>query len=194
MLTTFTLLAGVVLGAPPLNGEDRAQVEQGEVVVKRLTPTDDSGVSARAYGVVDAPPAEVFPVVRDCAYFHEFMPRTKNSKLVSQEGPVAICEVEISMPFPISNLVATTRSTNKELPGGGFERRWSLVEGDYNRNNGAWEVTPWGADGKKTLLVYWLDVDPKVMVPDAIIRRAQTGSLPDVFEAVRKRVSERRGR
>jgi hypothetical protein len=53
---------------------------------------------------------------------------------------------------------------------------------------------PWGADGKKSLLVYWLDVDPKVMVPDAIIRRAQTGSLPDVFEAVRKRVAQRRGR
>jgi hypothetical protein len=113
MFSTFTLLAGLVLGAPPLDAGERAQVEQGEVVVKRLTPTGDAGVSARAYGIVDAPPAEVFPVVRDCAYFHEFMPRTKNSKLVSQQGPVALCEVEISMPFPISNLVATTRSTNK---------------------------------------------------------------------------------
>jgi hypothetical protein len=49
-------------------------------------------------------------------------------------------------------------------------------------------VLPWGADGKKSLAVYLIDSDPTMLVPDAILRAAQTGSLPEVFNGVRKRV------
>ncbi len=172
---------------PKLDGRQAAKVARGEVVVVPLEPTDGSGVTAWAAALVNAPVEKVWPVVRDCAHFSRFMPRTKVSRLLRQDGNTLDCMVEISMPFPISNLWSHVRSTLKELPGGGHERRWRLLKGTYKRNNGAWIVQPWEGDASRSLLLYQIDVNPDIFVPDAIIRSAQTGSLPDVFEAVRKR-------
>jgi ribosome-associated toxin RatA of RatAB toxin-antitoxin module len=191
MIFVAALLAGLFQVATPdpaPSTEERAQLEKGEVVVEALPPSDDSGVAARARALVDAPPDAVWPVVRDCEHFSEFMPRTKRSRLLQRSFDEAVCEIEVAMPFPLSNLVSTTRSKLIDLPGGGHERRWTLVSGDYRRNEGVWRVLPWGPDGKRTFLEYRLDADPTTHVPDALIRRAQTGSLPDVLEAVRKRV------
>ena len=49
-------------------------------------------------------------------------------------------------------------------------------------------MMPWGDDGKKTLVIYAIDSDPIILIPDGILRSAQTGSLPEVFAAIRKRV------
>jgi hypothetical protein len=73
-------------------------------------------------------------------------------------------------------------------PPGHYSRVWTLLRGTYKRNDGSWTVVPWGADAKKTLVVYWVDSDPKMAIPDPILRGAQTGALPDVFKAIRKRV------
>ena len=183
----IALVSGAAEAAPDLGAEAKASLAKGEVVVERLDPTGGSGVSARAMGVVDAPAATVWPVVRDCEHFSKFMPRTKSSKLVSRDGNQSVCRVEIDMPFPFDNLWSVVRSSESKTEEGGFQRSWSLVRGTYKRNNGRWSVYPWG-EGHKSLLVYEIDVDPDVAIPDAIIRSAQTGSLPDVFAAVRKRV------
>jgi hypothetical protein len=52
---------------------------------------------------------------------------------------------------------------------------------------------PWG-DGTRALVRYTIDSDPGLLLPDALIRSAQTGSLPEVFVAIRKRVVELRAR
>jgi ribosome-associated toxin RatA of RatAB toxin-antitoxin module len=197
VLHTMVLLGVALLCAPAaaavkpaLDADDRKKLEEGEVLVQSRKPTDDEGVAARAIAVIDAPPEKVWPVVRDCAHYHEFMPRTKESRLVREEGEVTVCEVEISMPFPLSNLKAATRAVNRPLPEGGFERSWTLLEGTYSRNNGSWVLYPWG-DGSRTLAVYEIDANPDISIPDAILRSAQTGTLPDVMEAIRKRVRSR---
>ena len=74
------------------------------------------------------------------------------------------------------------------LPGGSFKRSWSLIKGTYKRNNGSWIVKPWGPSGSESLLIYAIDLDPDTSVPDFIIRKAQTSTLPDLFEAIRRRV------
>jgi len=173
--------------APVSAGADQAQLDKGEVLVKSLTPTGDEGVAAEARAVVSAPPEKVFGFLDDCARFKEFMPRVKDSALRGTEGDAKICYTEIGMPFPISNLWSEVRSVTTRLPDGGYQRAWTLIKGTYKRNTGNWKVQPWGADGTKSLVTYTLDVNPDVMIPDAIIRKAQTGSLPDVFEALRKR-------
>lgn len=180
----FALVTPAMARTPAMSKGQKMLLDKGEVIVKPLTR--ESGVAATVMGIIDAPPAKVWPVVRDCAHFKEFMPRTKNSELIKREGNVATCKVEISMPMPFSNLWSIVRSTETEK-GDEFERTWDLVEGTYKRNKGAWNVYPW-ADGQKTLLIYFVDADPNISLPDAIIRSAQTGSLPDMYEAVRKRV------
>jgi hypothetical protein len=61
------------------------------------------------------------------------------------------------------------------------------VRGSYRRNDGSWTIIPWG-DGTRSLVVYDIDSDPLIAVPDPLIRLGQAGSLPDVITQIRKRV------
>lgn len=184
-LATTALAGGVP--TPRLSDAEKKKVEANGILVRERTPTDNRGVSAEAIGVIDAPPDEVWPVVRDCEHFSKFLPNTRASSKKEENGEV-LCFDEISLPFPLTNLWAYTRSTITEDGNGGYQRAWAFVRGTYKRNRGAWTVLPWGADGKKSLVIYFIDSDPAMLIPDAIIRAAQTGSLPEVFIALRKRV------
>ncbi len=172
---------------PKLSDAEKQKLDANGIVIHDLKPTDGRGVSAESMGVIDAPSLEVWPVVRDCEHFAKFLPSTKASSRKVENGE-SLCFDEISLPFPLMNLWADTRSAITEEPVGHFQRAWSLVRGTYKRNRGAWRVLPWGAEGKKSLVVYFIDSDPTMLVPDAILRAAQTGSLPEVFVALRKRV------
>ncbi|MEE2787014.1 MAG: SRPBCC family protein [Myxococcota bacterium] len=181
-------IAPLVSATPTLTPSQRVQIEQGEVVVQLLKPTDDSGVAARAIAVIKAPPKDVWPVLRDCQHYKDFMPRTQASEVRSRVGHMQICYTKVDMPFPFSDLWAEVKSVEKIGDDGSFARRWSLIKGTYRRNNGSWTVRPWGSGGDHSLIVYQVDLDPETNVPDFIIRKAQTSTLPDVFDAIRKRV------
>lgn len=174
------------LEAPKLTDAEVKKLDAGEMVLRDKKPTDGKGVAAISMGVIDARTSEVWPVVRDCQHFSKFMPRTKKSEVLDENGE-KLCSVELQMPWPIINLLAVSRSALTEQ-GNRYRREWSLVRGTYHRNTGSWVLVPWGDDGNKTLVVYTLDSDPAVIIPDGILRAAQTGSLPDVFKAIRKRV------
>ena len=184
----FSLGTGHAQTIAPLTPQDSAKVSSGEVVIRRLPPTGGDGVAARAFAVVKAPAKKVWPVLRDCQHFKEFLPRTKESVLKSRVGLTSVCYTKIDMPFPFSDLWADVKSVEEVVPGGAFKRSWSLIKGTYKRNNGSWIVKPWGPSGSESLLIYAIDLDPDTSVPDFIIRKAQTSTLPDLFEAIRRRV------
>jgi carbon monoxide dehydrogenase subunit G len=171
---------------PVLTKDETTKLEGGGVVVHEVKPTDNRGIGVESMGLIDAPSQEVWPILRDCEHFAKFMPRTKSSAATKEDG-VALCHVELRLPFPLTDLWSDTRSVQREEPAGHFHRAWTLVRGTYHRNSGSWSVLPW-SDGKKTLVVYAIDSDPAMIVPDAILRSAQTGSLPEVFASIRKRV------
>jgi hypothetical protein len=173
---------------PTLTDDEKKKLDGGGVVIHDRKPTDNKGVSGEALGVIDAPTTEVWPIVRDCEHFSLFLPSTKASARKT-EGEDTICFDEISLPFPLTNLWADTKSVAREQPAGHFLREWSFVRGTYKRNRGSWTVVPWGAEGKKSLVVYMVDSDPTLLVPEFILRAAQGGSLPQVFVGIRKRVT-----
>ena len=185
VLTASVALADPVT-LPKLTAKETQKLEANEVVIHNLKPTDNKGVAAESMGLIDAPTSEVWPILRDCQHFMHFMPKMKKSALLEEEG-VSLCHVELRLPWPLIDLWSDTKSVLNEEPAGHYYRAWTLVRGTYHRNSGAWTVVPWG-DGTKTLVVYMVDSDPKMIVPDALIRSAQTGSLPEVFAAIRKRV------
>jgi hypothetical protein len=67
-----------------------------------------------------------------------------------------------------------------------------MVRGSYHHSDGSWTILPWG-DGTKSLVVYTVDTDPKMAVPDALIRVGQATSLPEVIVRIRQRVTTLRG-
>lgn len=173
---------------PMLTDDEKKKLDSGGVVVHDRKATDNKGVSGEAIGIIDAPSSEVWPIVRDCEHFSQFLPSTKTSWRKA-DGEDTICFDEISLPFPLTNLWAETKSVGRESPAGHFKREWSFVKGTYKRNTGAWTVVPWGPEGKQSLVVYMVDSDPALLVPEFILRAAQGGSLPQVFVGIRKRVT-----
>ncbi|MBE2252531.1 MAG: hypothetical protein IAE78_23565 [Myxococcus sp.] len=187
LLLSLSALAQPVSG-PQLTEAELKKLGAGEVAIRETAPTGGKGVGAMAFGVVDATSDEVWPVLRDCQHFWQFMPRTKKSWVKDEAGVGHICHVELSMPFPLPDLWSDTVAQIREEPKGHYLRAWTLVRGSYHRNNGSWTIVPWG-DGKQSLVVYAIDTDPKMAVPDPLIRMGQAGSLPEVISQIRKRVA-----
>jgi hypothetical protein len=174
---------------PPLTDAEKQKLDAGEVVVHDLKPTDGKGVTGRALAVIDGPSTEVWPIARDCEHFSKFLPETKTSRRSEVNGET-ICFDELQLPFPLTNLWAETKSVAREEPAGHFHRDWSFVKGTYKRNRGSWTVVPWGEN--KSVVVYSVDSDPAMLVPDFIIRGAQVGSLPKIFTGIKKRLQDLR--
>lgn len=179
---------GYAQSVPSLTTTEISKISAGDVIVHRLSPTNGDGVAARAIAVIKAPTQKVWPVLRDCQHFKKFLPRTKDSVLKSREGTRSVCYTKIDMPFPFSDLWADVKSVEEIMPSGSFKRAWTLLKGTYRRNNGSWLVIPWGSAKSESLVIYQIDLDPDTNVPDFIIRKAQTSTLPDLFEAIRRRV------
>jgi ribosome-associated toxin RatA of RatAB toxin-antitoxin module len=178
----LALTSTVAEAAPPkLAADEQTRLDKGEVLVKRVKPTGDKGVAAKAVAIVRAHPDRVWAAVNDCTHFKDFMPRTTKS-VESEDGRV--CRVEVSMPFPLSDLWSETRVVQTFLDDGGRRRSWTLQAGTYDHLVGSWTVYPHG--DTHTLLLYAIDANPTVSVPDFVLRNAQEGTLPDIFAAIRK--------
>ncbi len=159
----------------------------GELVFEMRVPKGGDGVSFVAYKRIEIPPHQIWPVVRDCQHYESFMPRTSESARTDCKGQTCICHSRLAMPFPLSDLWSKVKTTMSSLPGGGYERVWVFIEGTYHHNEGAWRVYPWPGEATATLLVYEVDLNPQISLPDFILRDAQTGALPEMFVVVAKR-------
>ncbi|MEE2755969.1 MAG: SRPBCC family protein [Myxococcota bacterium] len=172
---------------PNFTPSEEQRLLDGKFVLNKLNPTGGAGVAFVAFSLVKLPVEQIWPVVRDCQYFKDFMPRTKTSELRERKGKTAICYVEVSMPFPFKNLWSTVRSVESHDQQGSYTRSWTLIDGTYERNTGRWTVSRWKGQKNTSLLTYEVDVNPNVALPSFIIQKAQTGTLPGLFDAVRDR-------
>jgi ribosome-associated toxin RatA of RatAB toxin-antitoxin module len=201
ILPPLLLMVGALLAAPFAAAANASttsqacdaaaeQLRAGDVAVIDLPPTDGRGVALRACGTVEAPPGAVWDVLRDCGSFEQFLPRVSRSRLTSRDDTGVVCDETIDLPFPLGDLHSISQVVESSLPSGGFQRRWSLIRGSYRRLEGAWLVLPANAAGSASIVVYELDMDPDVPIPDFMIRYAQATAAPEVFRAVRERVRQ----
>ena len=164
--------------------EETRRLDAGEILLERREPTGGKGVAAQLKAVIEAPVSKVWPTVRDCQHFKEFMPRTGKSELLKKEGNTMLCYVEIKMPWPLDAMKLESLSTIEELEGGGFKRSWKLSKGSFDHNNGSYQIEPFQGDESRSLVTYLVDAKPSIAVPDAILRKAQGKTLPDMIDAI----------
>jgi ribosome-associated toxin RatA of RatAB toxin-antitoxin module len=187
LVLTSPALAQPVTG-PTVNEAETAKLAAGEILVRDAAPTGGKGVASYAFGVVDAPPDEVFAIISNCKLFFQFMPRVKKSWVKTEPGVGELCHVELTMPFPLPDLWSDCTNEVREEPKGHYLRAWKMVRGTYHRNDGSWTIVPFG-DGTKSIVVYTVDTDPKMAVPTGLIRLGQNTSLPEVITRIRQRVT-----
>ncbi|MBL8954482.1 MAG: hypothetical protein JNK82_27130 [Myxococcaceae bacterium] len=157
----------------------------GEVIITSDKVEGSDMPRVTAVGVIDAPPEKVWAIVEDCANYSKNMVRIGESKLISREGNTFTCEVTADLPWPVPDLTSQTRAVHTIEPGVRWQRKWSMIKGDYNRNDGSWVLTPYKGDPNRTLGQYQLHVEPKIHVPDSLVASGQRKSLPDLFNKLR---------
>lgn len=184
-LMRLTLIPLTLLIALPIAAAERDRLEKGEVIVQQRAVEGSDMPEAIMKAVVDAPLERIQAVLDKCENYKRVMPRTKASKELSRKGNVVHCRITIDMPFPFDDLTATTRAVHTAKPGY-FERAWTLVEGDYKRNTGAWRLTPFDKEGKRTLVHYRVHAEPNTSVPVWVQKKASSSTLPGLIEALAK--------
>ncbi|HEY3448741.1 MAG TPA: SRPBCC family protein, partial [Myxococcales bacterium] len=137
--------------------------------------------------VFSLPAKKLWKIVSDCATYKDHLPRIVASKLVSREGEIHVCEVKIGVPFPLSDMTGVTRAVHTETEKA-MSRRWKLEKGDYEFNEGSWEVS--ALEESKSLVVYKLHARPKARVPAWMRQSAQKKALIELFERVGKEAAK----
>ena len=163
----------------------KSRLENGEVEIATRTVPGSTLPEVTAHGLIEAPPERVWAILQDCGNYQKTMLRVARSKELSRQGQKVVCEVEIALPFPLANLVGVTESTHVIGPPN-WTRTWHLLRGDYEVNEGAWTLSRYRDDPKRTLAVYRVHAIPKSSVPDAILRRGQRTAIPDMFRHLRE--------
>ncbi|MDP6943154.1 MAG: SRPBCC family protein [Myxococcota bacterium] len=190
LVVALSVLAGLAL-APwtQASPKTKARLAAGEIIVSTKKVPGSEQPIATVMAVVNAPPARLWRIISKCSDYKRTMVRVAASRQVWQKGDVHRCQVTVDLPFPLSDLTATTDAVHTVVPGKRWERKWKLVEGDYTRNSGSWTLAPFDATGQRTLVIYKVHAEPNVPIPDGIRRAAQRKSLPNLIENLRKQVA-----
>lgn len=186
------LCAIVTVGHTPAQGSSsktKARLAAGEIIVSSKPVPGSEQHRSTVLAVIDAPPERVWRIISKCADYKRTMVRVSKSAELWKKGNVHRCKVTIDLPFPLSDLTATTDAVHTVIPGKKWERKWTLVEGDYAKNNGSWTLAPFSDSGTRTLVIYKIHADPDVPIPDGIRRAAQRKTLPNLIKHLRKQVA-----
>jgi hypothetical protein len=184
------LFAAAHAGDAELSAEERQRLEAGEILTWTAPVAGRSVPSTKAVGVVDAPPAAVWPIIDECARYEDTMPSTLDSEELERQGDHVRCRGVGDLPFPFSDLPTETDAIHTVEPGKLYRREWKQRSGDFNANEGRWTLVPWG-DGSKTLATYEAMTEPKMAMPDFILRWATESVLPEMIATLREHAKAR---
>jgi ribosome-associated toxin RatA of RatAB toxin-antitoxin module len=169
--------------------QDKAALDRGEISVRSFPVAGYDVPRVVVQAVIEAPPSKVWEIIEDCNRYTERMSRIKAAKELERRGSKVICDVTIGLPFPISDLRATTESIHVVGPPT-WSRTWTMLEGNYEKNDGSWVLTAFEGNPNRTLAIYTIHAIPHSAVPAWARQRAQRTSLPEVIERLREEVKK----
>jgi len=142
--------------------------------------------TARQEIEVGVPPAALMAVLVDFAHYPDFLPWMKSGEVLRRDGPDT-WEVRFGVEV-IRPLVYTLRLEREGERG----LRWSLVEGVFRTNDGAWTLQPTNG-GRGTLARYDIDLQVGSFVPGNVLRSLVGRDLPDLLQRFRAEAERRAG-
>ncbi len=136
--------------------------------------------SAQRSVEIQASPAQVMSVITDFASYPRFLPAMRQVEVL-HAGPSS-WEVRFTVQV-IRSLCYTLQLVREDA----HTLRWSLIEGIFRANSGAWILTPLPSG---TLASYHIDIQIGMFVPGNIVRSLLEVELPQTLEQF-KREAER---
>ena len=187
LLLAFGLLVFAtpsLVGAAELSDEERAKLQQGEAVVRTLEIEGNRRVEA--FILIDAPVEEIWRVMLDCAAAPEFVPNMRRCEVfdTAEDESWQIIEHEVKYGWIAPRTVYRFRAEYEAGRHIHFER----ISGDLRHLKGDWRLQPASQEGASILVSYSVFIDPGILVPGFMVRRALRRDVPDVLHALRERV------
>jgi len=106
--------------------------------------------------VIDAPIQRVRAVVTDFMNYHEFMPQTESSKIISETKDHVVHEVKLSVKVPLIHI--GFRFTLDYFMAPNNDITWSRVKGDIKGNVGRYEFIALTPNRTMLILTYWAEL------------------------------------
>lgn len=176
---------GLAAGPATAADDSQTRLDRGDVLVSARAVAGSDLPEVTAQAVINAPPAKLWRIIDDCGNYQHTMPRIVASKELERKGNRVVCQVKVGLPFPLSDLTSVTEATIVAGPPK-WSRTWHLLRGDFDRNEGSWTLTPFDAEGQRTLAVYRIHAEPHTSLPAAVLRKGQRDSLPQMLEHLRE--------
>lgn len=186
MLLAFSTLAAAADRPASIPSEKMwSNLQDGKVEIlqsKKSGEKDDRHVVAAI--LIDYPVRAVWDVIEDKESASEYIKDLKSAKIIEDNGSYQLVEQKLKIgPLPMFTYVIRHEPTPRSRVN--FER----VSGDLKNVEGYWEFHPIDG-GRKTLLIYSLEIAPGIPVPPFIIKNSMKKSLPDALRAVKARVEK----
>lgn len=164
-----------------LTPAETRRVESGELVIRADLDDSQRRGTVRAALRIAAPPAAVFDAMTQCADALDYVPHLRECHVNSQsaDGRVRLVEHEVDFGWYAPSIRYVIRADLVEDRSIAFHQ----VSGDFNVNEGVWELAP---DGAGTLLRYRVRIDPPGYVPNWLARSTFRKELPNMLAGLRK--------
>jgi len=159
---------------------DTTPLAEGVRITEEKMP--EGRVAIQAVFRIDAPPDQVYKTLRDVSRFPEFMPGTREVRILESGEGYQVASFLGDGGLLESNVVMKRILADTE-------RRisWTLVEGRAREMKGFWLVREAEEKGG-TLVTYRNYVDAGALIPGAIVREYLKKGVPPMVAALRKRV------
>ena len=201
-MSGLAIAALFVLTAGPEAGWDKVAESDGITVYTR--ERDNSPVrETKAVGMVDAPPPEVWKILRAYERFTERMPYTEEAKVLARSPGDKTIDFYSVVNVPLvdrRDYVIRLVDESDWRGGQGFLKvTWSATDQGappprkgvvrMSLNDGYWLLEP-RENGTKTWCTYYLYTDPGGRLPKFVVNQANKGAVPDCIRALRKGVAK----
>ncbi|MBF0449219.1 MAG: SRPBCC family protein [Candidatus Magnetomorum sp.] len=142
--------------------------------------------------VIEAPVHRVREVVMDFSHYHEFMPQTSSSTILSKSKNHVINEIKLSVKVPLIHIGVKFTLDYFMEPDGDIS--WFRVKGDMKGNVGRYEFISLGPNRTMLIMTYWTELRGIGFLMRLLLRAqpdlemaipVSTGSL--ILDAIKKR-------
>jgi uncharacterized protein YndB with AHSA1/START domain len=184
MICAWLACSGAAAQDWTLSAEDMALLDRREVLLPPDPNHDRNDGNFRAAIEIDAPAERVFRTMTDCTQALKFVPRLTRCSVLetAPDGSWQIILHEVSYGWFLPRVSYVFRAEYEP-----FERvRFSSVRGDFQENEGVWELIP-RRDGAATVVTYRAHVVPRVYVPRWIALASLKRDLPALLRGLRAR-------
>ena len=186
-LFTFILGAGLYLSTPlPATAQEYPEKAQGQIKENEKTGEHSVVMKQKFPYTMD----EVYTVLTDYKNFPEYMPHTRVSEVIKEQGDDKW--VKYKLVFLAWFDVNYTLKVNHKKRSSLAKIAWTFDSGDYFEDlHGSWQIeqlfsNKLTADG--TGVVYTSVIETKAPIPSAILNILTKSSVYDLFEAVGERL------